>query len=61
MVKKSIKFALSYFLTLTVWQLIFKSKINWIENIAISFITFLILLFYEWSKIPYNWKKDDDR
>ncbi|WP_186579496.1 hypothetical protein [Aquibacillus kalidii] len=43
------------------WQLIDKQEVDWIDNIGVSFIMFLLLVFYNWSKTPYNWKKDDKK
>ncbi|RDW17460.1 hypothetical protein CWR45_12125 [Oceanobacillus chungangensis] len=59
MYKKSIKFPLIYFIASIVWQLIANKEINWINNIGVCFVIFLIILLYNWSKSPYNWKKDN--
>ncbi|CDQ40554.1 MULTISPECIES: hypothetical protein [Virgibacillus] len=57
MFKKSLRFSLIYFAILTLWQLFENKKVNWFDNIGIGFTMFLILLFYNWSKVPYKWKK----
>lgn len=58
MFKKSIVFSLTYFVVSTLWQIIANGEIRWIDNFMICFFIFLILMVYEWSKKPYNWKKD---
>ena len=57
MFKKSIRFSLLYFIVSTVWQLIVKNKVMWIDNIIVCLIIFFIILIYEWSKITYKWNK----
>ena len=57
MFKKSIRFSLLYFIVSNVWQLIVKDKVMWIDNIIVCLIIFLIILIYEWSKVPYKWNK----
>lgn len=58
MFKESISLPLIYFLSSTVWQMIDNRQVLWIDNIMICFIMFLLLMLYNWSKIPYKWKKD---
>jgi len=60
MLKESIRFPLIVFVVSAVWQLIAYKEINWIDNIGVCFMMFLIALFYNWSKIPYKRKKDND-
>jgi hypothetical protein len=60
MIKKSIQFPLIYFVVSTVWQLFANKEVKWIDNIFICFIMFLIIMFYHWSNIPYEWKKRND-
>nr|WP_106779381.1 hypothetical protein [Lysinibacillus timonensis] len=57
MFKKNIKFPVTYFFVLTGWQLIANKEVKWLENFFASFIVLLILLAYDWSKVPYKWKK----
>lgn len=57
MLKKSLRFSLIYFMVSTVWQLIVKNEVKWIDNIIVCFIIFLIILLFEWSKSPYKWNK----
>jgi len=57
MFKDSIRFPFIYFVVLTMYQLIINKDIRWIENTGVCFATFLIMLFYNWAKIPYKWKK----
>lgn len=58
MFKDSIKLPFIYFLSSTVWQLIDDRQVKWTDNIMICFFMFLLLMLYNWSKIPYKWKKD---
>ncbi len=58
MFKESISLPLIYFLASTVWQIIDNRQVHWIDNIMICFFIFLFLMLYNWSKIPYKWKKD---
>ncbi|MDQ0216674.1 isoprenylcysteine carboxyl methyltransferase (ICMT) family protein YpbQ [Oikeobacillus pervagus] len=57
MFKKSLSYPLAYFIVATVWQLILKKEISWIDNIGVCFIIFLFILSYNWSKVPYEWKR----
>lgn len=57
MFKKSITYTFTYFTVVTVWQLIFKKEINWTGNIILCVIIFLLCLLYNWSTVPYEWKK----
>lgn len=59
MLKRSIRLPIIYFLASMIWQLIANKEVNWIDHIMVSILMFLFLIFYEWSKIPYKWKKDD--
>lgn len=58
MFKESIRLTLIYFLASTVWQIFDNRQVQWTDNIMISFFMFLLLMLYNWSKIPYKWKKD---
>ncbi len=60
MFKSSIRFPLIYFAVLTLYQLIINKEIRWIENIGVSLVTFLIMILYNWSKVPYKWKNKRD-
>lgn len=42
----------------TVFQLIFYSEIQWVYNIMFSVVFYLIYVFWEWSKKPYDWNKN---
>ncbi|WP_096271177.1 hypothetical protein [Paucisalibacillus globulus] len=61
MFRESIKFPILYFLASITWQLIVDKEVKWFDNIGICFVMFLLILFYNWSKIPYKWKKDNDQ
>ena len=58
MFKKHIGIALSLFVVLTIKQLIINKEIDWIDNIGISVLVFLIYNLWEWTKKPYEWNKD---
>ncbi|WP_149156127.1 hypothetical protein [Bacillus sp. CH30_1T] len=58
MFKESIRLPFIYFLSSTVYQMIDNRQVQWTDNIMISFFMFLLLMLYNWSKIPYKWKKD---
>ncbi len=58
MFKESIKLTLIYFLSSTVYQRIDDRQVQWVDNIMICFFMFLFLMLYNWSKVPYKWKKD---
>lgn len=60
MFKESIRFPLIFFVVSVIWQLIAKKEVQWIDNIGVSFIMFLMFLLYNWSKKPYKWKKNSD-
>ncbi|WP_090740810.1 hypothetical protein [Mesobacillus persicus] len=55
--KKSIKFPIIYFAVSIVWQLVVYREVSWVDSIGICLLTFLILFFYHWTNVPYNWKK----
>lgn len=57
MFKNSIIIAFSVFIFLIIKQLIFNSQVNWNDNIGIFIAIFLIYLFLEWVKKPYDWNK----
>jgi isoprenylcysteine carboxyl methyltransferase (ICMT) family protein YpbQ len=56
--KDSIKLPFIYFLSTTVWQMIDNRQVQWTDNIMICFFMFLLLMLYNWSKVPYKWKQD---
>ncbi|MEA1854816.1 hypothetical protein MKX67_01385 [Cytobacillus sp. FSL W7-1323] len=57
MLKNSLSFAVIFFLTGTIWQLISSQPISWFENIMVSLLVFLGYLFFEWTNIPFDWNK----
>lgn len=57
MLKSSLSFAVIFFLTGTIWQLISSQPISWFENIMVSLLVFLGYLFFEWTNIPFDWNK----
>lgn len=58
MLKESIRLPLIFLVVSTIWRLLANNEVKWSDNIGVCLIMFLILLFYNWSKIPYKWKKD---
>lgn len=58
MFRKSIRLPLIYFVVAIIWQLIFYQKVRWVDNIGISILMVLIILFYHWTKKPYKWNRD---
>lgn len=61
MVKKNIKTGLFFFVALTIKDLVISEEIQWIDNIFISVIFALMYLFWDWSKIPYDWNKHKNK
>ncbi len=59
--KESIRFPLIFFVVSVIWQVTAKNEVQWIDNIGVSFIMFLIFLLYNWSKKPYKWKKESEK
>ncbi|MEL3961037.1 hypothetical protein MKZ01_07140 [Lysinibacillus endophyticus] len=60
MLKESIQFPLINFGVLTLYQFVMNNEIRWMDNIGVGFVTFLIMLLYNWSKVPYKWKKEKE-
>ncbi len=58
MFKKSIIIAFLFFAVFTIKDLISNEKIQWIENIIVFITVFLIYIFVEWTKRPYEWNKN---
>ena len=46
------------------FQYISKDEMKWKESLSIMIISMIVLLFalllFNWSKSPYDWKKDRD-
>ncbi|MBD7937532.1 hypothetical protein H9655_10900 [Cytobacillus sp. Sa5YUA1] len=61
MLKKSLSFAVTFFLANTIWQIIRSQPISWFENTMVSLLAFLIYLFFEWTGIPFDWNKKSKR
>ncbi|TQS72095.1 hypothetical protein DX933_14010 [Ornithinibacillus gellani] len=60
MYRHFIVLGVAVFIFLTVKQLIFNDYIQWLDNIGISVLFILISVIWEWSKKPYQWKKEKD-
>lgn len=56
MIKKNIRFLLFFFMLSIGWQLFFQNDIKWGETIAITILTFLFAILYDWANVPYKWK-----
>jgi 1,4-dihydroxy-2-naphthoate octaprenyltransferase len=59
MFKINIRLPLFYLIAAAIVQFIFHREVNWLQNISICVIMVLIMMFYNWSKVPYEWKKDN--
>lgn len=59
MVNKSIRYCILYFIGICVFQLILHNEVHWIKNLCVFIAMCLIFLIYEWTKTPYQWKKDN--
>ncbi|MGF2616414.1 hypothetical protein ACQUWN_12510 [Rossellomorea aquimaris] len=57
MFKKSIGYSATYFTVMAVYQLFIHNEVRWAENAGISFMVFLVSLFFHWTDVPYDWKK----
>lgn len=57
MIKKNIRFALLFFMVTIGCKSIFQNDIKWGESITITILIFLFSLLYDWSNVPYKWKK----
>ncbi|GGA60434.1 hypothetical protein [Ornithinibacillus halotolerans] len=60
LIKKSLLYFIFSFLFFIIWNYIADGEIEWSYVIQISITISLIYLFYEWVKVPYQWKKDKD-
>ncbi|KHF39225.1 hypothetical protein LQ50_16075 [Halalkalibacter okhensis] len=58
MVKINISTPIFYLISATIVQFISQREVSWIQNISISLVMVLIMVLYNWSKIPYEWNKD---
>ncbi|TFJ93132.1 hypothetical protein [Lentibacillus salicampi] len=58
MFKKYIWIPVFVFVFGTVLQLIFNNEIGWVHNILFSILFYLIYVFWEWSKKPYDWNEN---
>ena len=54
MFKSNIGLPLMLFVFLTLKQLIFNDEVEWIGNIGISIFTFLLYVFWEWTRKSYK-------
>ncbi|WP_085994218.1 hypothetical protein [Oceanobacillus senegalensis] len=61
MFKESIRLPFIFFVVSIVWQFIVHQEVQWVDNVGVSFMMFFIILFYNWSKKPYQWKKDRNK
>lgn len=59
--KESIRFPLIFFVVSVIWQVTANNEVQWIDNIGVSLIMFLLFLLHNWSKKPYKWKKDSEK
>ncbi|MBB4825492.1 hypothetical protein HNO89_002726 [Sporosarcina luteola] len=52
MFKKAVSFTLILFVLITVFQWLAKPTINWVDNIGVAVIAFLIYILVEWAIKP---------
>ena len=58
-IKKAISYTLTFYVVLTLWQLLLRPEIQWKDNIGLSIAVFLAYLFVEWASKPYKYKKNE--
>ncbi len=58
LVRKSITFALLFFVLITAWKWISNSEIHWLENIGLSIAVALVNLLVDWAMKTYENKKE---
>ncbi|GAA0494141.1 hypothetical protein GCM10008986_20820 [Salinibacillus aidingensis] len=58
MFKNSMIYGLIFFVGFTIKDILFSEEIQWVDNIGISIIVFLINILWEWAKKPYDWNKN---
>ncbi|WP_113929466.1 hypothetical protein [Bacillus sp. P14.5] len=57
MVKKSIGYSATYFTVIVVYQLFIHNEVRWAENAGISFMVFLVSLFFIGRMFPMIGKR----
>lgn len=54
-------FPITLFIMLTLKQMFFNDSVKWNENIIILVIScvlmYLAIIFYNWARNPYSWRK----
>lgn len=58
--KISIRYPLTFTVVSIIWQLIVHQSVDWAKVLGILIFMFIFSFLYEWTKIPYKWKKDSD-
>ncbi|GAQ19033.1 membrane protein [Oceanobacillus picturae] len=58
MFKSSMIIAFVFFAVFTFRDLIFSEKVQWLDNIILFVIAFLIYFLWEWSKVPLDWSEN---
>lgn len=58
--KKNIRYLLSFTVGFIIWQLIFHQSVDWYKSIGIGVLIFIFNFLYDWSKIPYKWKRGNN-
>lgn len=61
MFKSNVPLLIIFFVLITLKQLTFNDEIQWIDNIVMSVLLFLVYVFWEWAKKPYDWSKNDKK
>ncbi len=51
-------YGLIFFVGFTISDILFSEEVQWVDNIGISVIVFLINTLWNWAKKPYDWDKN---
>ncbi|MDV2884715.1 hypothetical protein RYX45_05960 [Alkalihalophilus pseudofirmus] len=57
MLKQALRFSFMYFVIMSLVQFLLHKEMRWIENLTIGFLVFILMLFINWCRVPYNWDK----
>ena len=58
LLKSSLRFFIVYIIATTGKQIIGEEEVTWIDNISVGIIAFCFMLFFKWTAVPYDWKKE---
>ncbi|MDE0583224.1 hypothetical protein ON064_09265 [Planococcus sp. A6] len=57
MLMKNLKIALAFFLVFSFKDFLSGDEIQWINSLVFAGIVFVVYLFWDWAKEPYDWDK----